>query len=296
MDLRRVRAFRAIVEAGSLTKAAGILTMTPGALSKSMRQLEREVGQALLVKQGRGLRLTDHGSLLYRVSGPLVEEHNRVRQQLDASVVTPERTLRLATYEVFSTHFLAALIDYGLADLPLEVHELGVGGLERAIAGREADMGLTYLPIPRAGLTFRAIGSFPFQIYRKRGAFAATAFSDLPFAVPMAPLDENLGEALAIDCWPTDRVARKVTYRLTSLESALALCRTGRCAVFLPDFVAQCHNRCMPPANRLTARRGPAVLGAIRRRVHLVHRDADAGMPIIERVAAATAAALKIKA
>jgi len=296
MDLRRVRAFRAIVEAGSLTKAAGILTMTAGALSKSMRQLEREVGQTLLVKQGRGLRLTDHGSLLYRVSGPLVEEHNRVRQQLDASVVTPERTLRLATYEVFSTHVLAALLEHGLADHPLEVHELGVGGLERAIAGREADIGLTYLPAPRPGLTFRALGAFSFQIYRKRGAFAATAFADLPFAVPMASLDENLGDALAIDCWPYERVPRKVTYRLTSLESALALCRSGHCAVFLPDFVARCHNRAMPSDNLLVTRRPPPQLGPIQRQVHLVYRDADAGMPIIERVAAAAAAVLKNKA
>ena len=47
MEIRRIKGFRTIVEAGGLTKAASLMHVTPGALSKSMRQLEREVGQRL---------------------------------------------------------------------------------------------------------------------------------------------------------------------------------------------------------------------------------------------------------
>lgn len=292
MDIRRIRAFRTIVEAGSLTKAAGILNLTPGALSKSMRQLEQEVGKILLVKHGRRLRLTEHGTLLYKVSAPLLEEHARVRQLLDASMGNSQRTVRLATFEVFSTHFLGALLAAGLAGHPLEVLELRVGELERAIADREADVGLTYLPVPRRGLTFRVLADFAFGVYVKRGAFSEAPFDNLPFAVPMARFDEGISDALAVDCWPYERVPRSVEYRLTSLESALELCRDGLCAVFLPDFLAACHNRSQGRKRQLVARRGPPALGTVKKRVHLVFRDDGAGDETIEKVAAATTTVL----
>lgn len=64
MEIRRVKSFRTIVEAGGLTKAASLMHVTPGALSKSMRQLEREVGQRLFNREGRALRLTEPGQRL----------------------------------------------------------------------------------------------------------------------------------------------------------------------------------------------------------------------------------------
>ena len=149
MDITRIRIFRTVVEAGGYTAAAGLLHRTPGALSKSMRHLEREVGKSLLVKKGRKLRLTEHGTLLYNVSAPLLDEHTRILRQLDASTEPAARTLRLATFEVFSTHFLGALMTGALGDYPLRVVDLRIGEIERAIADHEADVGITYLPVPR---------------------------------------------------------------------------------------------------------------------------------------------------
>lgn len=248
MDITRIRIFRTVVEAGGYTAAAGLLHRTPGALSKSMRHLEREVGKSLLVKKGRKLRLTEHGTLLYNVSAPLLDEHTRILRQLDASTEPAARTLRLATFEVFSTHFLGALMTGALGDYPLRVVDLRIGEIERAIADHEADVGITYLPVPRNGLTFRTVGSFSFGIYVRRGAFQKTPFHALPFAVPVAALDEAVSDALAIDCWPSERMPRQVRYRLTSLESALELCRRGLCAVFLPEFLAPLHNEHRPRA------------------------------------------------
>ncbi len=165
MEIRRLRAFRTIVECGGLTKAAAVLHVTPGALSKAMRQLERETGKALLVKRGRALRLTEHGRLPYHASGPLIEEHARVLRKLDASHGAGLPTLRLATYEVFSTHFLGALLRAGLAECSCQVHELCVGELERAISDRETDVGITYVPVPRPGLTFRPVGEISFHAH-----------------------------------------------------------------------------------------------------------------------------------
>ena len=293
MDIRRLRAFRTIVETGGLTKAAGLLHMTPGALSKSMRQLERETGKRLFMKQGRGLRLTEDGQLLFQISGPLIEEHGRVLRELDASRVDTARTLRLTTYEVFSTHCLGALLDAGLADRQVHVLEQRIGALEQAIVERQADIGITYAPIPQRGLTFRPIGDIDFRIFVKDRAFRDVPFDRLPFAIPMSKIDDVLSDILGIDCWPYERVPRLVRYRLTSLESALELCRRGLCAVFLPAFLVAIHNDRSRHDNRLATYPEPAELGPVIRKVHIVHRDGDAGDEAIDAVSAAMAAMLK---
>ena len=85
---------------------------------------------------------------------------------------------------------------------------------------------------------------------------------------------------------------RLVKYRLTSMESALELCRRGFCAVFLPAFLVDVHNAGRPVTTRLAEIRGPIALGPVTRRVHVVHRDGDSGDPDIDAVADATRALL----
>jgi DNA-binding transcriptional LysR family regulator len=294
MDIKRIHSFRTVVEAGGYTAAAKLLHRTPGALLKSLRQLERETGNALLVKEGRRLRLTEHGSLLYNISAPLLGEHARILRQLDTSTADAHRTLRLATYEVFSTHFLGALIDGPLGDHPLQVADLAIGEVERAVAGYQADVGITYLPVPGGGLTFRAAGEFRFGIFVRRGAFKTMPFDALPFAVPIAALDAGLSDALAMDCWPYERVPRHVKYRLTSMESALVLCRRGLAAVYLPEFVARLSNQGRGRAAQLAAIDGPPELGEITRRVHIVQRENNLGDEPIETLFEAVKSLLQI--
>ena len=64
---------------------------------------------------------------------------------------------------------------------------------------------------------------------------------------------------------------------VTSMESALELCRRGLCAVFLPAFLVAVHNQGQPRARQLAEYPAPAALGPVTRRVHVVHRDGDAG-------------------
>src|SRR3712207_2101875 len=71
VDPRRVLVFREVARAGSLAGAARALGWTQPAVSQQVRQLEREVGTALVVRQGRGVALTEAGRVLLRRS----EEH-----------------------------------------------------------------------------------------------------------------------------------------------------------------------------------------------------------------------------
>jgi molybdate transport repressor ModE-like protein len=64
LDLDRLRALHAIAEHGSVSAAADALHVTTSAVSQQVAKLERETGQKLLERNGRGVRLTDAAELL----------------------------------------------------------------------------------------------------------------------------------------------------------------------------------------------------------------------------------------
>ena len=65
MDVGQLRYFVKIVEHRSFTKAAGDCSVSQPALSQQIRKLEDELGQPLFERQGRTIRLTPAGQLLF---------------------------------------------------------------------------------------------------------------------------------------------------------------------------------------------------------------------------------------
>lgn len=61
MELAQIEAFLAAAECGSFSRAAELLHVAQPSLSNRIQSLEREVGQVLFERMGRGVRLTDAG-------------------------------------------------------------------------------------------------------------------------------------------------------------------------------------------------------------------------------------------
>lgn len=64
LNLERLRALQAVSVHGSINAAADTLHVTTSAVSQQLAKLEREVGEPLLERDGRGVRLTDAARLL----------------------------------------------------------------------------------------------------------------------------------------------------------------------------------------------------------------------------------------
>ena len=65
MDLRALRYFVEVVRTNSFTRAAQTLHVTQPTISKMVKQLEQELGGPLLLREGRGVQLTDAGQVVY---------------------------------------------------------------------------------------------------------------------------------------------------------------------------------------------------------------------------------------
>ena len=55
IDVRRLRVLREVAEHGTLAAAADVLHLTPSAVSQQLAALEREVGQPVVERNGRGV-------------------------------------------------------------------------------------------------------------------------------------------------------------------------------------------------------------------------------------------------
>ncbi|MER7404146.1 LysR family transcriptional regulator [Streptomyces sp. NPDC000070] len=91
MDLKAVRAFVAIADAGQFQKAAVDLSLTQQAVSKRIAALEKDLGVRLLVRTPRGAELTIDGQVLLPHARALLQAEERAV----AAVRPGERALRV---------------------------------------------------------------------------------------------------------------------------------------------------------------------------------------------------------
>ena len=74
MDLRQLRYFIAIVEQGSFSKAAETLNVAQPALSLHVRNMEAELGSALLFRSPQGVVATEAGEILIRHARIVIDQ------------------------------------------------------------------------------------------------------------------------------------------------------------------------------------------------------------------------------
>ncbi|MFC3578249.1 LysR family transcriptional regulator [Streptomyces yaanensis] len=98
LNLERLRTLDALARHGSVSGAAEGLHVTTSAVSQQMAKLEREVGQRLLAKNGRGVRLTDAGRLLADHAARILSQVELAQADLEAQRGQVAGELRLSAF------------------------------------------------------------------------------------------------------------------------------------------------------------------------------------------------------
>ncbi len=258
MNIRRLEYFLTIAQTGNLRQASEILHLTPPALSKAMKLLEEELGLKLWTADGRNIILTDTGKVLLKKAPNLINEIKILKEGLTDDT-QKLKTIRIGTFEVFSTYFLTFLNTLNWQERSLELHELLPGEIEKYLLEGSIDVGITYMPIPTPQLDFIKVTSIELGVYTKKGALKGISQQELPYVVPVIPLQGIPTKVRGLDGWPDDAFERKITHRVTLMESALELCRQGLVAGYFPVFVASEHNKRMREEFHLERRRPPAL-------------------------------------
>lgn len=151
MELRLLRTFKAVADAGSFTQAASRIHLTQAAVSVHIRQLEEEIGAPLFLRVNKKLYLTEAGRALLGHTETIIRAHDEAKADL-AAIGGPSRGrlhIGVASTTITANPLPEILTEikrkYALLDLSV------VGGtsewiIEQIIAGI-IDAGLVSLPV-----------------------------------------------------------------------------------------------------------------------------------------------------
>jgi LysR family nitrogen assimilation transcriptional regulator len=89
MDLRQLRYFVGIVQAGSLSRAADHLHVAQSAISHHLASLETELDKQLVMRGPKGIVLTDAGAVLYRHAEAILRHVELAKQDATNTLSVP---------------------------------------------------------------------------------------------------------------------------------------------------------------------------------------------------------------
>ena len=142
--LNALRAFEVAARLESFSAAAEELSVTPGAISQQIRQLEDHVGTPLFIRKGRGLDITEAG----RAAAALTSEAFETLERSVALMRQPvlRRSLTVSVAPSFAGKWLAPRL-HRFQDLHPDIEVWISADHERAdLSGGSADLAIRYGP------------------------------------------------------------------------------------------------------------------------------------------------------
>ncbi len=130
-------------------QAARFLNISPSAISHSIAALEEEFGRTLFEKMGRQIKLTQHGKVLLDRAEFLLNEANRIREELSSEESTMRGHYRMAATHTLCSEFLTPAwmgIQHVHPALTGTLHSLRSGEVLSRVDTGEIDMGICFSP------------------------------------------------------------------------------------------------------------------------------------------------------
>lgn len=300
-DLHKWRAFVAIGELGSLSRAALFLDSNQSLLSRQLNALERECGARLFNRTGRGVELSEIGAKLFPQVKALLADAERLENEIRGEAREPTGRVTLGLLPSIGLPLVGRLFADVRRELPavsLKVLEGSSGQVEEWLADARVDIAILYRygpTLPEMEQSLAVVDSCLIGATGDRHTATAEigfdALHELPFILPAAP--NGLRTAL-------DSIARQRRITLApaieadSLPLQKALVASERLYTVLPlhavwnevaDRRLQAARIVEPPFQRTVAMalaksKGPprAVSAVASRIVQIVDEMARAGM------------------
>lgn len=153
MDERRLRYFLAVVEEGSVTRAARRLRVAQPSLSQALRAFESELGVPLFHRVGRGLRLSSAGEALVGPARQIQRAIDEARHVITGVLELQTGTLEIAALATLAVDPMAELIGRFRARHPgVEVRVLEPESADQAealVRDGTCELGAAHLPLTR---------------------------------------------------------------------------------------------------------------------------------------------------
>jgi DNA-binding transcriptional LysR family regulator len=245
MDLRRLRLFLAVVDAGGMTRAAEAEHVSQPSVSQAMRELEAELGTPLFHRVGRRVVLTAAGEALVEPARQVLRDVETGRAAVEAVAGLGAGRLDLAALPTLAADPVAPLVgafrrahpgvDIALAD-PVDA-----SALVELVASGACELGITAEPVTDPGLASHELVRQDLLAVLPPGEHAAHTMAvatlarfPLVTAPPGTTTRTQLEEAFA-----DARVSPRVAVVTAQREAILPLVLAGAGATLFPRPLAE---------------------------------------------------------
>ena len=143
MKLHDLHVLMAVVQAGSMGKAARHLNSSQPAISRSIAELERALGVTLLDRNKQGVKATEYGRALLDCGAAVFDELRRGVKNIELLCDTTAGELRIATIPPLAAGFASTVIDRLSQRHPNIVFHLtatDTESLRRVLTQRDVDL------------------------------------------------------------------------------------------------------------------------------------------------------------
>lgn len=272
MDERRLRYFLAVVDEGSVTRAAQRLRVAQPSLSQALRAFESELGVKLFHRVGRGLRLSTAGNALVGPAHQILRAIDEARNAIAGVLELRTGTLEIAALATLAVDPMAELIGRFRARHPgVEVRVLepeSADHVSSLVREGACELGAAHLPLSHQQLIAHPLGEqqlqfvMPPHIPTDERPLRPRELARTPLVVspPGTSTRILLEQALA-----AMGVTPNIAVQTAAREAIIPLVLAGAGAALLPASLAT-----------EAERRGATVRGArppITRTVGLIHRQ-----------------------
>ncbi|WP_439383812.1 LysR family transcriptional regulator [Amycolatopsis lexingtonensis] len=248
MELHQLAYFVAVAEAGNFTRAAERLHVAQPGVSAQVRRLERELGQELLDRSGRTVRLTDVGAAalpharaaLAAVQGvreAVDELAGLVRGQVAIGAVTSAGPVRLPDLLAgFHERYPAVEITLSEANSDTMLAALREGRLDLAVVGLSTE--------PPPGIATQVLLDEPFlAVTAPDGPLdrAEVGIRDLD-GLPLMALPKGTGLRTALDAaFAREGLTPRIAFEAADPNVLVQLATRGLGVAIVPESLARFH-------------------------------------------------------
>lgn len=110
IELRHFKLIRAIVEQGSIVRAAPLLFQTPSALSYQLKEAESQIGAAVFNRVGKKLVLTEVGEKVLKSARVILSELDSIQSEVNQLLKGENGEIRISTECHTSYYWLPAVL------------------------------------------------------------------------------------------------------------------------------------------------------------------------------------------
>ena len=150
LDIKKLRYFTKIVEAGGFSEAARKLYVSQPNLSKTVKNLEEHLETKLFYMDGNRAKLTEDGKNLYRLAREAIEQYDNVFDEMMHLKQNARGTVNLGIPPIIGTCVLPGMLSAFYKKYPgirLRVDQRAANSVQTNVLENKLDVGFTITPV-----------------------------------------------------------------------------------------------------------------------------------------------------